>query len=64
MTAPAVLRGTPAVGLFTYSTAPRGSVVHTAHLADALADAGVDVTVFALDKDGAGSSGRCARSCR
>jgi glycosyltransferase-like protein len=42
------------VGLFTYSTLPRGSVVHTANLADALHDAGVDVTVYALDKDGRG----------
>ena len=41
----------PSVGLFTYSTLPRGSVVHTAHLADALHDAGWDVTVYALDKD-------------
>ena len=42
------------VGLYTYSTLPRGSVVHTAHLAEALADAGCDVTVYALDKDGRG----------
>ena len=42
------------VGLFTYSTLPRGSVVHTAQLADALVDAGWDVTVYALDKDGRG----------
>jgi glycosyltransferase-like protein len=42
------------VGLFTYSTLPRGSVVHTANLADALHDAGLDVTVYALDKDGRG----------
>lgn len=42
---------TLSVGLFTYSTLPRGSVVHTANLADALHDAGVDVTVYALDKD-------------
>lgn len=42
------------IGLFTYSTAPRGSVVHTAHLADALVDAGWDVTVYALAKDGGG----------
>lgn len=42
------------VGLFTYSTLPRGSVVHTANLADALHDAGVGVTVYALDKDGRG----------
>jgi glycosyltransferase-like protein len=39
------------IGLFTYSTVPRGSVVHTAHLADALHDAGCDVTVYALDKE-------------
>jgi len=42
------------IGLFTYSTLPRGSVVHTAHLADALGSAGHDVTVYALDKDGRG----------
>jgi glycosyltransferase-like protein len=42
---------TPSLGLFTYSTLPRGSVVHTAYLADALHDAGWDVTVYALDKD-------------
>jgi glycosyltransferase-like protein len=42
------------IGLYTYSTLPRGSVVHTAHLADALADAGHDVTVYALDKEGRG----------
>jgi len=41
----------PSVGLFTYSTLPRGSVVHTAYLADALHDAGWDATVYALDKD-------------
>jgi glycosyltransferase-like protein len=44
----------PSVGLFTYSTLPRGSVVHTANLADALCDAGCDVTLYALDKDGRG----------
>lgn len=44
----------PSLGLFTYSTLPRGSVVHTAHLADALHGAGWDVTVYALDKDGRG----------
>jgi glycosyltransferase-like protein len=44
----------PSLGLYTYSTLPRGSVVHTAHLADALHDAGWDVTVYALDKDGRG----------
>ena len=45
---------TGSVGLFTYSTVPRGSVVHTAHLADGLVEAGWDVTLYALDKDGRG----------
>jgi glycosyltransferase-like protein len=44
----------PRLALFTYSAQPRGSVVHTAHLADALHDAGWAVTVYALDKDGRG----------
>jgi glycosyltransferase-like protein len=49
-------RGTrhPSVGLFTYSTLPRGSVVHAAALAEALTDAGWDATLYALDKDGRG----------
>ncbi len=42
------------IGLYTYSTLPRGSVVHTASLADALVDLGHDVTIYALDKDGRG----------
>jgi glycosyltransferase-like protein len=42
------------IALFTYSTLPRGSVVHTAALADALVDAGWEATVYALDKDGRG----------
>ena len=45
-------RGRPSVGIFTYSTVPRGSVVHAAALADALHDAGCDATLYALDKDG------------
>jgi glycosyltransferase-like protein len=45
---------TPSIGLYTYSTLPRGSVVHAGHLADALHDAGWDVTLYALDKDGRG----------
>ena len=44
----------PSVGIFTYSTVPRGSVVHAAALADALVDAGWDSTLYALDKDGRG----------
>jgi glycosyltransferase-like protein len=42
------------VGIFTYSAKPRGSVVHAAQLADALAAQGDDVTLYALDKDGRG----------
>lgn len=41
------------VGLYTYSTQPRGSVVHCAALADALVEAGHRVTVYALAKPGA-----------
>ncbi len=40
----------PSLGLYTYSTAPRGSVVHAACLAEAMTDAGWDVTLYALDK--------------
>jgi glycosyltransferase-like protein len=42
------------VGMFTYSTQPRGSVVHAACLAEALQRQGHDVTLFALSKNGAG----------
>lgn len=42
------------IALFTYSTKPRGSVIHTLELAEALQDLGHDVTVYALDKDGRG----------
>jgi putative flavoprotein involved in K+ transport len=41
------------IGMFTYSTKPRGSVVHATSLAEALARAGHDVTVYALAKPGA-----------
>jgi glycosyltransferase-like protein len=40
------------VGLYTYSTRPRGSVVHATCLAEALARLGVDVTLYALSKAG------------
>jgi glycosyltransferase-like protein len=40
------------VGIFTYSTRPRGSVVHATHLAEALARRGHDVTLYALSKEG------------
>ncbi len=42
------------IGMFTYSTHPRGSVVHSACLAEALCARGHDVTLFALSKNGAG----------
>lgn len=42
------------IALFTYSTKPRGSVVHTLELAEALQTLGHSVCVYALDKDGAG----------
>jgi len=42
------------VALTTYSTKPRGGVVHTLELAEALKAAGVDVTVFAMGSRDAG----------
>ena len=42
------------VALLTYSTKPRGGVVHTLELADALADLGVPVRVVALGDPAAG----------
>jgi glycosyltransferase-like protein len=42
------------VGIFTYSTKPRGSVVHAGALAEALTRDGHDVTVYALGKSGQG----------
>ena len=44
----------PPVALVTYSTKPRGGVVHTLHLAEALERAGQPVHVFALGDPGAG----------
>lgn len=40
------------IGLFTYSTKPRGSVVHACCLAEALVRRGHDVTLYALSKAG------------
>jgi glycosyltransferase-like protein len=40
------------IGLFTYSTKPRGSVVHATYLAEALTARGHDVTLYALSKQG------------
>ena len=42
------------VALLTYSTKPRGSVIHTLELAQALGDLGHQPWVFALDKDNQG----------
>ena len=42
------------IALFTYSTKPRGSVIHTLELAEALHNLGHQVCVYALDKDGHG----------
>lgn len=42
------------IALFTYSTKPRGSVIHTLELAQALHNLGHQVCVYALDKDGKG----------
>lgn len=42
------------IALLTYATKPRGSVMHTLELAEALQELGHAVTVFALDKDGRG----------
>lgn len=42
------------IALLTYATKPRGSVVHTLELAQALQSLGHEPCVFALDKDGQG----------
>ncbi len=42
------------IALFVYSTKPRGSVIHTLALANALYSLGHAVCVYALDKDGQG----------
>jgi glycosyltransferase-like protein len=42
------------IGMFTYSTQPRGSVVHAACLVEALSAQGHDVCLFALSKGGSG----------
>lgn len=42
----------PRVALLTYSTKPRGGVVHTLALAEALARAGADVTVWSIGRGG------------
>jgi glycosyltransferase-like protein len=42
------------ISLLTYSTKPRGSVIHTLELAEALYHLGHQVCIYALDKDGKG----------
>jgi glycosyltransferase-like protein len=42
------------IALFVYSTKPRGGVIHTLELANALHELGHHVCVYALDKDGQG----------
>ena len=42
------------IALLTYSTKPRGGVVHTLSLAEALAAAGANVTVWTLGRGGDG----------
>ena len=41
------------IGIYTYSTKPRGSVVHATNLAEALVASGHDATIYALAKPGA-----------
>lgn len=52
------------IALLTYSTKPRGSVVHTLELATALHHRGHDVCVYALDKDGSGFEASLPFACR
>ena len=40
------------IGIFTYSTKPRGSVVHATYLAEALQRKGARTTLYALSKSG------------
>ena len=42
------------IALFTYSTKPRGGVIHTLELAEALQEKGHQVCIYALDKDNIG----------
>lgn len=42
------------IALLTYSTKPRGGVIHTMQLAETLQVLGHEVCIFALDKDGTG----------
>ena len=51
-TAPPAAGAPLRIALLTYSTRPRGGVVHTLSLAEALARAGHDVTVWSLGRGG------------
>ncbi len=51
------------IALFTYSTQPRGGVIHTLELADALVKLGHTVGVYALDKDGSGFGRFVSATC-
>ena len=42
------------IALFTYSTKPRGGVIHTLELGEALQEQGHYVCIYALDKDNIG----------
>ena len=52
------------IRIATYSTKPRGGVVHALHLAEALGDRGHDVELWALSADGAALLPRAARAAR
>lgn len=52
MTSPIASLAPLRVALLTYSTKPRGGVVHTLNLAEALAASGVQVTVWSLARQG------------
>lgn len=51
------------IALVTYSSRPRGSVVHTLALAEALARLGEDVTVWGIDRSGDGRFFRPVDAC-
>lgn len=48
------MKNSLSIALFTYSTKPRGGVIHTLELGAALQEAGHQVCIYALDKDNIG----------
>ena len=48
------MKKTLSIALFTYSTKPRGGVIHTIELAETLQEKGHQVCIYALDKDNIG----------